>query len=314
MTSRGVDISVLADHRMGKDLLDRHFESCIYRQEAGRALKLLVKKPPGWNPSDRRTAILWIHGGSWIGGEPEYFLPHSNYFAMRGMVACSVEYRLLESKGGSRGSTLIDCLQDCRAAVRYVRERADAWGVDPDKIVVAGDSAGGHLAACLATAVGFDIAREDAVRSGQPNAVVICNGIVDMTGKWREFVPSGQVATHVQKDDAVEGWMRHRGLCRRLSPLFNIDKGQPPMLIMHGLEDKVADPEQSVRLFEQYANAGNRADLILYPSYDHAFILFGYQEKTENVLGVLGDMDAWLCRMRFGDDVQRVGHEAFWQE
>lgn len=278
----------------GKD-----FETYYYKQLENENLKLLVNKPEGWRPDDRRTAIVWIHGGGWCGGEMEYFNPHCRLFAMKGTVNFNVQYRLMDSKVLDKGRTIISCLKDCKSAIRYIRKNSGVFGIDQDKIVAVGDSAGGHLACCLGTLKGFDSGDDDTSISDMVNAVVNCNGIVDLTTKWKEFVPVRQEGTNSDEKVTVEKWMQHRKLARDLSPIFNIRPGQPPMLILHGLNDTVADPEYSVRCYEKYINKGNQAELILYPSFSHAFVLFNYQEKSENVLRVVKDIDSWLQKIEF---------------
>ena len=114
-------------------------------------VKVFYTLPSGWKKADKRTAVVWIHGGSWTGGSAYNFFPHARYFAARGAVGFSVEYRLLKKNR----TTVGDCLADCKSVIRYIREHAAELGIDPVKIIVMGDSAGGHLASCLGTIDGF---------------------------------------------------------------------------------------------------------------------------------------------------------------
>ena len=112
------------------------------------------------------------------------------------------------------GPSIRDCVDDCEDAIRYIRKNADALGVDPRKICVIGDSAGGHLAACLGTLAAAD-ARAD--------AVIDCNGIVDMTFEnWFGYIKPGA-------DREARG--------KAASPLFNIPADAPPFLVLHGKRD-----------------------------------------------------------------------------
>lgn len=90
-------------------------------------------------------ALVWIHGGAWRGGDANVFWPHARYFAQRGLASFSIGYR----KVAPGGPTIQDALADTRAAVTHLLTQAAIYGVDPTRVVVAGDSAGGHLTACL---------------------------------------------------------------------------------------------------------------------------------------------------------------------
>lgn len=304
-------------------------ETLNYKVVGANSLRLLIVKPEQWRPEDRRPAILWIHGGGWSGGQPDRFVPHCRYAALRGAVGFSVQYRLIPSakRGGSSGagqeraeasiqaatgsepspggkrcereqpaseeqpsltaSIVEDCLDDCIDALRFIHEQAAALGVDPDRIIVAGDSAGGHLAACLGT-----LPPDDQLR---PFAVVNCNGIVDLTDKWRHSARAPQPEKTASDKEAVREWFQQREEARRLSPLHRIRAGQPPSLTLHGLLDRTVEAEQSARYVEEHRMYGNDSRLILYPRSKHAFILFGYTATVEETMEALGDIDRFLA-------------------
>ena len=104
---------------------------------------LHVFRPAACARNKLAPAVLHFHGGGWSGGEPEVFYASCRYFAGRGAVAISVQYRKYEPEGTL---TPQDCTADCRAAMAYVRSHATQLGVDASHIAVLGDSAGGHLA------------------------------------------------------------------------------------------------------------------------------------------------------------------------
>lgn len=280
-------------------LEESELETVYYKEAGGEKLKLLLQKPQDWKPTDKRTAILWIHGGAWAGGEMEYLNPHCRYFALRGTVNFNVFYRLMESKVIGEGSTILTCLEDCKSAVKYIRRNAEAFGIDPEKIVVAGDSAGAHLACCLGTTALPEASEEGNGVSYVANAIINCNGIVDLTTKYKNAVPTRKSEDNIDEDRYISEWMEHRELAMKLSPLFNIKLGQPPVLNMHGLSDETVEPEQSLRYHEKCKEVGIKSDLILYPSYRHAFILFNYKEKAEDVFRAVVDIDEWLCKQGF---------------
>lgn len=248
-------------------------EERVYKRVGDLELKLSVFRPAGWQPTDKRMAAVWIHGGGWSAGGRDAFYPHCRYHAARGAVGVSVDYRLAQAGG----PTVAACFTDCKSAIRYLRAHAGELGLDPSRIAALGDSAGGHLAAALATCDGFDDPADDLTVSARPDACVLYNPITDLT---------------------EGGWLKHVGgqveLARRLSPLFNVKAGQPPTLVAHGLDDKVVTPDQSRRFAATMAAAGNRCDLTLVEHARHAFVVTGYTSPPLVVVAAIRASDAFL--------------------
>jgi pimeloyl-ACP methyl ester carboxylesterase len=142
----------------------------VYKKAGGRELCLHVFEPEDWEPDDRRPCFLVIHGGGWTGGEPRRMYPFAEHFARLGLVGIGVQYRLLNAK---QGTTVLDCVKDGRSAVRFVRTHAELLGVDPQKIIVSGGSAGGHVAVGTALFDGVDEEGEATDASSVPNALVL---------------------------------------------------------------------------------------------------------------------------------------------
>jgi acetyl esterase/lipase len=112
------------------------------------------------------------------GGRFEQFEPQASHLARRGMVAARADYRVKSR----HGVTPKECVEDAKSAVRWMRAKASVLGVDPDRIVAAGGSAGGHLAACAAFAPGLEANEEDARISSKPNALVLFNPVLRFDG------------------------------------------------------------------------------------------------------------------------------------
>ena len=123
----------------------------IYKTIGQRSLKLDVLYPDDWREGDKRPAIVFFSGGAWRSGGTSQFLPQAQYFAKRGMVTVRAEYRD-STKDKVKPDT---CLKDAVSAMRWVRKNADRLGVDPQRIVSSGGSAGGYLAAAVCTIDNF---------------------------------------------------------------------------------------------------------------------------------------------------------------
>jgi acetyl esterase/lipase len=141
----------------------------VYKKVGERELSLHVFESAGQEPTPKRPAIVFFHGGAWAIGDPDQFYYQCDYLAKRGMWAASAEYRLTAPGAGVR---VADIVLDAKDAVRYVRSHAGDLGVDPDRIAAAGGSAGGHLAA--ATAVVPEENPPGTV-SGKANLLVLFN-------------------------------------------------------------------------------------------------------------------------------------------
>ena len=128
---------------------------------------------------ERRPAVLQIHGGGWvIGDKREQGIPLLKYLARRGWVGFNANYRL------SPGATYPDHLVDLKAALVWIREHADTYGIDPDFVVVTGGSAGGHLTALMALTANdpqYQPGFEDGDTSVQ--AAVPFYGVYDLTNR-----------------------------------------------------------------------------------------------------------------------------------
>lgn len=150
---------------------DIRSEQQLYRKTPQGELFMHLYYPPDWKGSDRRPVIVFFFGGGWKNGAYTQFVPQAEYFASRGLVAACADYRI-ESK---HKTTPDACVEDAKSAVRWLRGNASKLGIDPDKLIASGGSAGGHLAAATSLVEGFDAADDDKSISCKPNALVLFN-------------------------------------------------------------------------------------------------------------------------------------------
>jgi len=153
----------------GKNLVLPGSEKVRWRSTGTRDLYAFVFKPADWKPTDRRPAVLFFHGGGFTGGSPASFAEQCRYFAERGMVAITAEYRIRSIDGANPA----DCMMDGRSCVRWVRGRAAELGIDAKRLVVGGGSAGGKIAATCAFDTETNLPDDDLTVSCVPDALLM---------------------------------------------------------------------------------------------------------------------------------------------
>lgn len=199
----------------------------------------------------KRPLIVWVHGGAWQAGSKNRCPAVS--FADQGYVVASINYRL------SQHAVFPAQIEDCKAAIRWLRVNAGKYGYDPNRLGVWGSSAGGHLVALLGTAGDvqeFDIGPYRGV-SSQVQAVCDFFGPTDFT-KMSSF------ATTMDHDSADSPESRliggpvqeSRDRALRADPITYVTKDDPPFLIVHGDRDPLVPYNQSELLYEALRNAG----------------------------------------------------------
>ena len=295
-----------------KELLQTNgsMQELVYKQINNTALKIYYAKPAIAKAGKKYPAIIWIHGGGWTGGNADIFFAHAKYFALRNAVGISIEYRLVTPNGNS----VIDCLADCKSAIRYLRAHAAELNIDPNNIIVAGDSAGGHLAACLGIIDGFNDSKDNLSFSAIPNAMILYNPCTDFTqlplGKTvlkHKLSNFKNADTAIMKEDDIQ-------LAKALSPMFHIHAKLPPTLVLHGLNDKVILPQQSIQFTDSMKKYSNTCELILLENTRHAFVVPNYTASEEMVVNAITEADKFLIARGIlkGKPTLRVGKDAAW--
>jgi acetyl esterase len=222
----------------------------VYKKVANRELSLHVFQPEGWKAGDKRVCYVTIHGGGWTGMGPERMYAFPNHFAKLGLVSISVQYRLASAK---TNTTVFDCVKDVRSAIRYVRAHADELGIDPDKIIVSGGSAGGHLAASTAM-FDFNEDTDDLKISTVPSALVLLFPVIDTSAEGYGNARIG------------ERW-------KELSPAHNVRPGLPPTIIFHGTADPTTPFKGAQSFHDAMLKAGNRSELVIHEGGDHGYLM-----------------------------------------
>ena len=267
----------------------------VYREVAGRRLKLDVAMPI--DPGSNRPAIVQIHGGAWmIGDKREQGWPLMGHLAANGWVCFNVNYRL------SPGATWPDHIEDVKFALKWIREHAEEYDVDPEFIAVTGGSAGGHLTAMVALTPNdpeYQRGFEDADTTVQ--AAVPIYGIFDFTNRLGSQVPR-------MRETILEPLMMKRfyeedpSAYERASPLDRINPDAPPFLVVHGDRDTLA-PVRDARLFVETLRSVSRTPVYYaeLPGAQHAFDLFASPRTARMIEGVLKFLNATHAQWLYGE-------------
>lgn len=221
--------------------------------------------------------LVWIHGGGWAAGSKAQ--PPFISQLKRGYVAASIEYRF------SQKAKFPAQIQDCQAAIRWLRANAEKYSIDPERIGVGGASAGGHLAALVGTSGGkkaFPMIGGNEDQSDRVQAVCDIFGPTDfwtvMTQadedqnvknvfKWNDGDPYSKLIGGKLGED--------KEACEAVSPVRYVSKDNPPFLILHGDRDTLVPYAQSVELNDLLATAGVEVTLQRMPGAGHGGPAFG---------------------------------------
>ncbi|SKA88509.1 Acetyl esterase/lipase [Prosthecobacter debontii] len=247
----------------------------VYKHVEGRDLKLTIVNPPDWRAEAKLPAMVFFHGGGWVGGTPTQFTQHSDYLSTRGLVCIQVEYRLL--KGQPSETPPLVCVQDAKSAMRWVRGHAAELGIDPHRIGAGGGSAGGHLAAFVGMVEGKDDPQDNLDISPKANALVLFNPVFD------------------NGPDQGWGYARVKSQYREFSPAHNITADDPPAIIFLGTQDKLI-PVSVVERFKSGMNkVGVRCEALFYEGQGHGF--FNAGKNTEFFQKTLLATDQFLVSL-----------------
>jgi len=240
-------------------------ENVEYAKVGDRSLLLDVYVPSG--PKSPLPLVVWMHGGGWQSGSKiggGRVLP----MTQRGYVTASIDYRL-------SGEAIFPAqLDDCKAAVRFLRANAARYGIDPSRIGVAGASAGGHLASLLGVTGGMkDTEGSVGANLGQSTRV---QAVVNYYGPT-DLLNPGPVNTDLPRQD----WADARLLggipreipdkARRASPIAYVgNRNLPPFLLVHGDLDEQVPLVQSVEFEKAMRAAGHEATLLIVKDAAHS--------------------------------------------
>lgn len=250
-----------------------HPEIISYKQTEQGELRLHVFRPAKAKKRERRPAIIYFFGGGWTFGTPLQFYRECAYYASKGMVAISAEYRI----SYLHKTTPFESVEDARDAIRWLRANEILLNINPDQIVAAGASAGGHLAAV--TGIIKDTSEKEATISSKPNLLLLYYPVVDDSAK-------GVVPEEMKK--------RYQ----EISPLHNIDHTAPPALFLLGTKDALIPVKTAEEFKKKMEAVGVDCELHLFEGTGHPIFYYA-KDLTENYTKILELSDAFLRKYRY---------------
>ena len=221
-------------------------------QLRGMAMRTIVFSNPAGEPLSADAyvpesaapvpVVIAVHGGGWKAGKRDAYRHLGQLLTGRGYAVFSIDYRLA-TKPENRYPAAVD---DVRAAVRYVREHAAELNVDPERVVLMGDSAGAHLAALVGL-----------TERPAPKAVVGIFGVYDMAAQWNHDL-SSRPADNIAQVFLGASLIDNRQVYFDASPLSYVTTANagPAFLLTWGTHDDIVDPAQSEAFLLALKQAG----------------------------------------------------------
>ena len=234
-------------------------EGIVIGEGGGRSLKADIFLPPLEEKS--RPAVLFIHGGGWIEGDRSQLRGYGILLARLGFVCMCNSYRL------SNESIWPAQIQDVNCAIRYLRTNATDLGLDPDRIGVSGNSAGGHLS-LMAAATNYDQIFEGEGGSNEVSSEIkaVCAIYPPTTIRQLEMLNPLENAFLM-----LMGKEAKKEDFDKASPLNYVTEDYPPCMLIHGSADSVVRLKDSTKFYEKLIEFNRPASLHIFSEEEHAF-------------------------------------------
>jgi acetyl esterase/lipase len=230
-------------------------EEIIYKTTGDFELKVDMFYTASSHQNKDNPAIAFFHGGGWVFGNRDEFHEACRRYARKGFVTFSFQYRLSINPDGSYphpGITPVESVKDARSAIRWLRENANRFHINPDKIIASGQSAGGQLALATALMDSVNEVSDNLTVSPVPNALLLYSSNVNTMEAWIDLLFG---------DRREEIWS--------ISPYHNLTKNMPPAIAFHGEDDCTVLP-YIIDLFKiKMHQLGNHYELYTFPGRKH---------------------------------------------
>lgn len=237
-------------------------------------LKINLFFPSDWSGADRRPATVFFFGGSCATGSPAQFTSTAEYFATRGLVSASAEYRI----EGVHHTTPRACAEDGKSAIRWLRMNAPRLGIDPTRVIAGGGSSGATIAAFAAYNQTFEPDGEDDSISCKPDALALVNpafGFPDRMTPEQAQAVAGPIGAFITS--------------------WKVTAGGPPAILFFGTEDPLQ--EKALDFARQLIGAGTRAEFYTAEGQRHGF--FNRSDSSPWHAMVVRQIDLFLASLGY---------------
>ncbi|MEN8187558.1 MAG: alpha/beta hydrolase [Bacteroidota bacterium] len=209
----------------------KEHKDIVYKTVDSKDLKLDIYHKK--SISTTTPLIIFIHGGSWKRGDKQEYWPYFISYSEKGYITATIQYRLSDT---AKYPAQID---DIESAITWIKDNAEKYHIDKNKIVLVGGSAGGHLA----------------MLTGYSKPHLSIKGIVNLYG------PSDLTTEYARNKDAViklmgQSFEKAPDLYKKASPIFYVSENTPPTLTFHGTLDELVPYQQSDNLDRIIKEAG----------------------------------------------------------
>lgn len=268
------------------DVISDIIYSQITSGRSNRQLKMTLLIPQTEGP---KPAIVYYPGGGFTTAVHDKYIQMRMALAKAGFVVAAVEYRTVPDKYPA-------LINDAKSAVRYLRAHAKQFNIDPNRIGVIGDSAGGYVSQMMGTTNGedeFNVGEYTDYSSDVQAAVTIygISNLMNIGEGYPEAIQKVHESPVVTEALLIHGPAFAEFACKSIlsdpekamnaSPLGHVKANMPPFLIMHGSADKLVSPVQSEQLYKALIEKGNKVDYVVVEGAGHGDI-YWYQPTVIN--------------------------------
>lgn len=298
------DIMSLGASIMEAERLEGHrtIQDVVYAQPGVKPLKYDVFIPDG---AKNLPCIVIIHGGGWSSNTEDI---------MRGLarelikgdryVVASIDYRWIGTRDGDKtANTMNQLIEDCFGAILHIQEHASEYGIDPKKIAVTGDSAGGHLSACMGTLI--EKVGDKFIPTYMPEGMKVKKARKSLMA-IKAAAPSYGVFDRGSLARFVSGLSEEDQ--KLVAPNDNIpsvkERAIPQYLVL-GTLDRTVGREPMEKYVENLKAAGQKAELVIVEGASHAFFDWKPDQRTKDTFAQYG--------VPYAADMKRFFDEVFYK-
>jgi acetyl esterase/lipase len=255
-------------------------KTVTYKQIDGKQLNMFMFCTEASQHKNNNVAIALFHGGGWVFGDPAEFFEACKRYARMGYITFSVDYRLCKKADGSYPNpdvTPVESTKDARSAVRWLKANAAMLKIDPNKIVVGGQSAGGQLALSTALLDSINENSDNLKVDPKPAALLLYSGAVNTMEAWIDMLLGSR---------RKEIWS--------ISPYHHVRKSMPPVIMFRGDQDDQVLPYIAQMFKAKMDETGNYCEEHVYMGRKHYLAVDNKKYATYFDEEILEKTDAFL--------------------